>query len=134
MTARKKGTQSPSPHDRKVKKVQDAAKGRGNKDVRAHLPGQRQPPKLGGRIPDVSWKRPDGKRVVREIDPPVALPGATGSRGVTPRWGFLDFHSGFVGSDFLEVSGLGLGSGSEIDFSEPFNFLTSASNQHALHP
>ena len=65
------GSRGPNnPHDRKVKQVADAAKRRGNKNVRAHLPGQSAPPKLGGRIPDVTWTRSDGARVVREIDPP----------------------------------------------------------------
>ena len=63
-------------HDRKVDQVAASARARGRRSVRADLPGQTRPPKIGGRIPDVTWQRPGGGLAIREIDPPGGISAA----------------------------------------------------------
>ncbi|MCQ4573785.1 MAG: hypothetical protein NOU37_00845 [Candidatus Brocadiales bacterium] len=66
--AHKKFKKGQETHDRKVAAVAANAKAHGARGVKVALPGHKQPPKIAGRIPDVSWKKPDGTPTIREID------------------------------------------------------------------
>ena len=61
---------SRNEHDKLIERIAKAAIERGNNDVRANIPGFPTPQEIMGRIPDVTWTRPDGTLVIREVDPP----------------------------------------------------------------
>ena len=72
--AKTKGSKrGPQQHDRKVRRVAEAARARGRKDVRADLPGFKSPSTIAGKRPDVKWKKPGGGTAIREVDPPGRL-------------------------------------------------------------
>ncbi|MEX0918681.1 MAG: hypothetical protein WDZ85_01815 [Candidatus Paceibacterota bacterium] len=65
--SQKRTKQGQTKHDKKVEQRLDSYKKQGATFIRADLPGRANPPKMGGKTPDL-YVRLKGKLVVEEVE------------------------------------------------------------------